>query len=69
MEPSIVLFTFAYAVFVVCVIVPPTEFISAGLTVQNLFASWLGSEELDFIHYHIRRSTATLLFHSIIPLG
>ncbi|KAF3859685.1 hypothetical protein F7725_022084, partial [Dissostichus mawsoni] len=45
------------------------EFRSAGLTVQNLFSSWLGSEDVGFIQYHVRRTSITLLVHSALPLG
>ncbi|XP_011059453.1 PREDICTED: E3 ubiquitin-protein ligase TM129 [Acromyrmex echinatior] len=46
-----------------------TKFVSAGLTVKDVFANWLGSENEFFIQYHIRRSVATLLLHSALPLG
>ncbi|EZA52281.1 hypothetical protein X777_08951 [Ooceraea biroi] len=52
-----------------CIIYPPTEFMSLGLTVKDIFAHWLGSENEFFIQYHIKRSTITLLVHSILPLG
>ncbi|KAM9330336.1 E3 ubiquitin-protein ligase TM129 [Gastrophryne carolinensis] len=62
-------FTLAYVVFAVCFVFTPNEFHSAGITVQNLLSCWLGSEDLAFIHYHVRRTTATLLVHSLLPLG
>ncbi|XP_065071175.1 E3 ubiquitin-protein ligase TM129-like isoform X3 [Rhopilema esculentum] len=34
-----------------------------------MFSSYLGSEDFDFILYHVRRTTATVLVHSFIPLG
>ena len=49
--------------------VTPTEFHSAGLTVQNLLSGWLGSEDAAFVPYHLRRTAATLLCHSLLPLG
>jgi hypothetical protein len=63
------LYTVAYGLVSACFVCPPTEFINAGLTVQTLLASWLGSEQLDFIKYHIRRTTATLVCHGLLPLG
>lgn len=63
------LYTLAYMLIAMCLVVPPTEFRSAGLTVQNVLSSWLGSEDLYFIHYHIKRVIATVLFHSFIPFG
>ena len=62
-------YTIAYVLVSICLIAPPTEFVSAGLTVQNVLSNFLGSEEMNFIHHHIGRTTATLLFHSILPLG
>ncbi|KAG7190384.1 hypothetical protein KM043_006492 [Ampulex compressa] len=52
-----------------CVIYPPTEFVSAGLTIKDIFAGWLGSENEHFIQYHIKRSIVTLFVHSILPFG
>lgn len=69
MDRPEVTFTLAYIVFVFCFVFTPTEFISAGVTVQNLFSGWLGSEDLGFVQYHIKRTTVTLLVHSILPLG
>ncbi|KAL3863352.1 hypothetical protein ACJMK2_005111 [Sinanodonta woodiana] len=62
------LFTLFYSFFCTLLIAPPTEFISAGITVQNLLSSLLGSEDINFIYYHLRRTSATLVFHSIFPL-
>lgn len=62
-------YTLLYAFFSVCVVAPPSELVSAGLTVQNLFSSYLGSQELHFVLYHMRRTSVTLIVHSLIPLG
>ena len=64
-----VFFTVFYVLFTVCLIAPPTEFVSAGLTVQNLLSNFLGSEQLNFVNYHIKRTAATVVFHSLMPLG
>ncbi|MBN3293592.1 TM129 ligase, partial [Polypterus senegalus] len=69
MESPEVTFTLAYVVFAVCFVFPPNEFRSAGVTVQNLLSGWLGSEDVAFVHYHIKRTCATLLVHSLLPLG
>lgn len=63
------LFTCLYVFFAVLLIAPPTEFIAAGLTVQNIFSNILGSEDINFIYYHIRRTSITLIFHCLLPLG
>ena len=66
---SELIFTLVYCVVAVCFILAPKEFQTAGLTVQSLFASYLGSEDFDFVRYHIKRTTATVLVHSFIPIG
>ncbi|XP_005112710.1 E3 ubiquitin-protein ligase TM129 [Aplysia californica] len=65
----VVLYTMVFMFFAGCFIAPPTEFVSAGVTVQNIFSQWLGSEDFSFIYYHMKRITATLIIHSFIPLG
>lgn len=35
----------------------------------SLCAPILGSEDLCFIRYHIRRTSATLIIHSFLPFG
>ena len=62
-------FSVFYVLFSVCLIAPPTEFVAAGLTVQNLLANFLGSEKLNFVYYNIKRTAATVVFHSLLPLG
>ncbi|XP_058157643.1 E3 ubiquitin-protein ligase TM129 [Dasypus novemcinctus] len=69
MDSPEVTFTLAYLVFAVCFVFTPNEFHSAGLTVQNLLSGWLGSEDAAFVSYHQRRTAATLLCHSLLPLG
>ena len=69
MEEIIFVFTLAYVLVALCFIAPPREFVSAGLTVQNILSSYLGSEDMDFVGYHLRRTTSTLLLHSFLPLG
>ena len=63
------LFTIGYCLLAFCFIAPPDAFRSGGLTIQNLFQSFLGSEQIDFVGYHIRRTTVTVVCHSALPLG
>lgn len=69
MDTSELTFTLAYVVLSFCFVFTPNEFRSAGLTIQNVFSSWLGSEDMGFIQYHIRRTSVTVLVHSALPLG
>ncbi|XP_056146178.1 E3 ubiquitin-protein ligase TM129 isoform X2 [Lampris incognitus] len=69
MESPEVTFTLAYIGFACCFVFTPNEFRSAGLTVQNLFSSYLGSEAVGFIRYHTRRTSITVVIHAALPLG
>ncbi|XP_032222536.2 E3 ubiquitin-protein ligase TM129 [Nematostella vectensis] len=62
-------FTLAYGLVAMCFFAPPKEFVSAGLTIQNILSSYLGSEDMDFVGYHLRRTASTVLVHSCLPLG
>ncbi|XP_031763424.2 E3 ubiquitin-protein ligase TM129 isoform X2 [Galleria mellonella] len=64
-----VLLTLFYVLFSICVIYPPTEFVSAGFTIAQLFENYLGSENTNFIGYHMKRITITALIHSTLPFG
>ncbi|CAH2208448.1 jg15683, partial [Pararge aegeria aegeria] len=64
-----VLLTLFYILFSICVIYPPTEFVSAGFTIPQLLDSFLGSENMNFIEYHMKRVTVTALIHSALPFG
>ncbi|KAI4460427.1 e3 ubiquitin-protein ligase [Holotrichia oblita] len=61
--------TILYLLLSVCLIYPPAEFVSAGITIPNIFSSFLGSEYEHFVKYHVKRSCITLLIYSCIPLG
>jgi len=63
-----VLFSVGFVLFALCIVVPPTEFVAAGFTIENILGSFLGSENLNFVNHHIKRTTATLLVHSLLPL-
>ena len=62
-------YSLMYGFFCLCFVAPPTEFVSAGLTVQHIFSSFLGSEEMTFIEFHIKKTTVTAFVHSLLPLG
>ena len=68
MVQDLALWSFIYILLALCVIFPPTEFCSAGLTVEGIFSHFLGDENLNFVEYHLRRSTLTLVAHCCLPL-
>lgn len=64
-----VLITLVYLLFSICVVYPPTEFVTAGFTIPQLSERYLGSENVNFIGYHMKRITLTAFIHSALPLG
>ncbi|KAJ8967946.1 hypothetical protein NQ314_002562 [Rhamnusium bicolor] len=68
MSPEVV-FTVLYFLLSVCILYPPTEFLTAGLTIQELFSNFLGAEQESFTTYHIRKSCLNLFVYSLLPLG
>nr|CDS24596.1 Transmembrane protein 129 [Echinococcus granulosus] len=61
--------TLGYALFVFALVAPPNVLLSAGLTIENLFHRLLGSEELFFTAYHLRRTALLKALSFFIPLG
>jgi hypothetical protein len=62
--------TFLYLLVVFIIILPPTELISAGFSIQNIFSYFLvENEEITFIRYHIKRISIKYLLHSFLPFG
>lgn len=64
-----ILLTLFYLLFSFCVIYPPTEFVAAGFTIPQIFEGFLGSENTNFIGYHMKRISITAFIHSCLPLG
>ncbi|XP_046850225.1 E3 ubiquitin-protein ligase TM129-like [Xenia sp. Carnegie-2017] len=64
-----VLFSLGYFIIALCLVIPPREFVSLGLTIQNLFSSYLGVEDVQFVSFHLKRTSITVVCHSLIPLG
>ncbi|KAK3856887.1 hypothetical protein Pcinc_019149 [Petrolisthes cinctipes] len=65
----LLLATAVYCLVVLAIVFPPTEMVSAGLTVEGVLDSWLGSENINFIQYHIHRTTARIFIHSLLFPG
>lgn len=68
MTESDFVFNIFYGLFCYCVVYPPVEFESLGLTTNRLFSSWLGQEDLQFVQYHMRRTTLNLAVHALLPV-
>lgn len=64
-----IIISLCYALFAISVIFPPTEFVTAGFTITHFFENLLGSENRNFILFHMKRITLTVFIHSLLPLG
>lgn len=69
MNEDIVYITIFYFLFSFILIYPPTEIVTLGFTIQAIFSSYLGSEQMFFIEYHIKRILLQIVIHSFMPLG
>lgn len=69
MAAEIWCYSLLYWLFALIVLYPPDEVVSAGLTIEALLGSWLGSQLSGFIQYHVRRTAATLIVHSLLLPG
>lgn len=67
MTDTEIVYHLVFILFSYCVIYPPTEFVSTGLTINHLFAHFFGSEDIEFVQYHLRRTCLTLVAHSLLP--
>ena len=47
------------------------EFASAGISPEALltYNDWIGSEEIHFFRYHMKRTVGSFVLHSILPFG
>lgn len=68
MQETEFVFNLLYILLCFSIIYPPTEFVAAGFTIEEIFSKILGVESFQFVHYHIRRSCVTLIIHSVLPL-
>lgn len=67
MSESEMIFHLMYLLIWFCIVYPPTEFDSLGLTIDKLLAGWLGSPQTQFIGYQLKRTSATLVIHTFLP--
>lgn len=67
MQETEFIFSLVFALFAFGLIYPPTEFESIGLTINNVFATYLGSIDIEFVQYHLRRTCLTLCIHTMLP--
>jgi len=65
-DPATV-YTLIYSLCAFLSIFPPHEVKSAGLTIENLFAGYLGNPNLGFVLYQLRRIAITKCIHAALP--
>ena len=64
MDASLVLYT---ALFVGMFLAFPKELRRAGFNLEYVFHGWLGDAQLDYLDYHVRRTSLTFLLHCCLP--
>lgn len=62
-------FPMFYLMLSIGLIYPPTEFVSAGITIPSIFHNVLGKEHESFIKYHMKKTCLSLFIYSLLPLG
>jgi len=69
--PATILFSMFYFIFSLGFVYQSKEFVGLGLTPQYMLTigDWVGSPQESFIHYHIRRTSGTLVLQSLLPFG
>lgn len=67
---ELLIITFLYLLVTFIIILPPSELITAGFSIENLFSYFLvETEEISFIRYHIKRISIKYLTQSLLPVG
>jgi len=69
--PATIVFSLFYAVFCTGFIYQSKEFSGAGLSPEVFLSynDWIGSEELRFFTYHMKRTAGSMVIHSLLPAG
>ncbi|XP_025417297.1 E3 ubiquitin-protein ligase TM129 [Sipha flava] len=64
----LLVYTLFYILVAACFVLRTSEFVSNGLTVENLFEMFIDKEYNNFVMHHIRRTSFTVVVHSCLPL-
>ncbi|XP_023344212.1 transmembrane protein 129 [Eurytemora carolleeae] len=69
--PATIVFSLFYFIFCIGFVYQSKEFVGLGLSPENILSikDWVGSEEMDFVNFQIRRSCGTFILHSLLPFG
>lgn len=69
MNEIFILYSLIYTIITFCFVYKTDLCINVGLTIENLFESYLGREQENFIVYHIKRTWITTILHLSVPFG
>ncbi|XP_064465597.1 E3 ubiquitin-protein ligase TM129-like [Ornithodoros turicata] len=69
MASEAVWFSVVYAMISACILTPPTELVTAGLTITHIFGRFIDKEDVKFVEHHIQRTLLTVVVHTFLPLG
>ena len=64
MDTSLFIYT---VVFMGLFLAFPRELKKAGFDIEYIFQLWLGDSQLDYLGYHVRRTSLTFLLHCCLP--
>ena len=67
MIDSVSFFTLFYALFCLGFVFQSREFIGAGLSPEQIFSTWIPTEDIQFIEHHMLKNSFTLILHSALP--
>jgi hypothetical protein len=67
--PATIVFTLFYGLFCTGFVYQSKEFSGAGISPENFlsYRGWMGSEEIRFVYYHLKRTAGTMIIHSFLP--
>lgn len=68
MQEAEFVYSLVFTLFAFGIVYPPIEFESIGLTINNVFSTFLGPIDIEFVQYHLRRCCLTLFVHTILPV-
>lgn len=71
MATSSAIFSIFYFIFCLGFVYQSREFYSAGISPEAILSynDWIGSEEVRFFSYNMKRTAGTLVLQSLLPLG
>jgi len=69
--PATIVFSLFYIIFCTGFIYQSKEFSGSGLNPEAFLSynDWIGSEEIKFFVYHMKRTAGSMVIHSLLPAG